>query len=102
MKQPVSPDLLREWLQAHGTDVRVIDIRSKEEFQKKHIPASENIPAEIMREQSAGWDKNSVIVCVCNRGHERSQGAAEELSESGFKNIFFLQGGIAGWFEDAT
>ena len=100
MKQALSQKQLRVQLEQSASDIRVIDIRTKEEFEKRHIPTSENIPAEILTKKSGAWDKNSTIVCVCNRGHERSQNGAEQLSETGFKNVFYLEGGVVGWFEE--
>ncbi len=67
MKKAVSQKQLREWLQVPGSHVHVIDIRSKDEFEKRHIPPSENVPAELFGEKSAAWDKNSIVVYVCDR-----------------------------------
>ena len=102
MKQPISKEQLRDLLQDPASEIQVIDIRSRDEFEKKHIPVSENVPVEELAERSATWNKESIVVCVCNRGHERSQNAAAQLSESGFESVFFLEGGVMGWFEESS
>lgn len=83
-----------------NSNLKLIDIRSAEEYVKLHIPAAENIPAEILEEKSLTFNKKDIIVCVCNKGHERSQNAAALLFSKGFKNSFFLEGGTLGWFAE--
>jgi rhodanese-related sulfurtransferase len=79
--------------------VKLIDIRSIEEYERSHIPDVVNIPSENLASQLAEFDKEDTIVCVCNYGKERSQQAAGFLSDAGFKNSFYLQGGTAGWYD---
>jgi rhodanese-related sulfurtransferase len=79
--------------------VKLIDIRSIEEYERSHIPGVVNIPSENLAIQLAEFNKEDTIVCVCNYGKERSQLAAGFLSDAGFKNAFYLQGGTAGWYD---
>jgi rhodanese-related sulfurtransferase len=79
--------------------IKLIDIRSLEEYQRLHIPGVVNIPSENLAGQLAELNKEDTIVCVCNYGKERSQQAAGFLFDAGFKNTFYLQGGTAGWYD---
>ena len=77
--------------------IKMIDIRSKEEYEKQHIPQVINIPSEDLAKELATFNKEDTIVCICNHGKERSQQAAEFLNNAGFKNAFYLEGGTSGW-----
>jgi rhodanese-related sulfurtransferase len=77
--------------------VKMIDIRSKEEYEKLHIPEAINIPAEDLAKELTLFNEDDTIVCVCTYGKERGQQAAELLTNAGCKNAFYLQGGTMGW-----
>lgn len=82
-----------------GDKLRMIDIRTKEEYEKQHIPQAINVPSENLAKELATFNKEDTIVCICNHGKERSQQAAEFLNNAGFKNTFYLEGGTSGWLE---
>jgi rhodanese-related sulfurtransferase len=91
---------LKKRLSAHDDNVEVIDIRSAEEYQKQHLPFSKNIPAaELENAARNSLKTDATIVCVCNKGHERSQQAADTLNELGYENAFYLEGGMLNWLE---
>jgi len=77
--------------------VKMIDIRSKDEYEKLHIPESINIPAENLSKELAAFKEEDIIVCVCTYGKERGQQAAELLTNAGCENAFYLEGGTMGW-----
>jgi len=79
--------------------VKLVDIRSMEEYKTLHIPEVINIPAENLAGELAAFNEEDTIVCICNHGKERSQQAAELLYNAGFKNAFYLQGGTTGWYD---
>lgn len=100
MKKAMTAEALKKLLSNHDDKVQVIDIRSEEEYQKQHLPFSKNIPApELENAARNNLKKEATIVCVCNKGHERSQQAAEQLNELGYENAFYLEGGMLGWLE---
>ena len=80
--------------------VKMIDIRSKEEYEKLHIPEAINIPAGDLTNSLTELKEGDTIVCVCTYGKERGQQAADLLSNAGFKNTFYLEGGTVGWVEN--
>ena len=91
---------VKQKLSSGKETLRLIDIRSEEEYKKMHIPVAINIPAPMLETATSVFNKNELIVCVCNKGHERSQNAATFLSDKGFDNAYYLEGGTLGWFTE--
>jgi rhodanese-related sulfurtransferase len=97
-KKAISLTELKNLLVANTAALKIIDIRSSEEYDKLHIPVAENITVEELEYSLPSFSKDDTIVCVCNKGHERSQNAAEFFYNNGFENTFYLEGGTLGWF----
>lgn len=97
MKQPITKEQI-EKLQQQKVSVKLVDIRSATEFEKMHVPGAVNIPAETLESSLSQFETSDTIVCICNKGHERSQNATGILYNSGFENTFYLDGGTLGWF----
>ncbi len=90
--------ITKEQVQAiTDSKVKLVDIRSKEEYGKMHIEGSINIPAENLPKEIDAFSPDDTIVCVCNYGKERGQQAADLIYSAGFKKTFYLQGGAIGW-----
>ena len=73
---------------------QLVDVRSPEEFQSKHIEGAVNVPIESVATHDFGG-KNQSIVLYCQAGH-RSQKAAEELQSNGYTNVHLL-GAMSAW-----
>ena len=99
MQQPITKQQIEE-LQQQNNTVKLIDIRMPAEYEKMHVPGALNIPAETIAENSAEFASNDTIVCICNKGQERSQNAAETIAAMGFANVFYLKGGTVGWLTE--
>ena len=84
-------------LQQQLQPVRLIDIRTPGEFAKLHVPGAINIPLETIKESNMPFDPDDLIVCICNKGLERSQDAAESFTEIGYTRVFYLEEGTFGW-----
>ena len=97
-KKPITLIELKNLLASNNDSLQLIDIRSAEEYSKLHIPAAENMPADDLQNKLSSFSKDNTIICVCNKGHERSQNAAAFLVSNGFENTFYLEGGTLGWF----
>ncbi len=96
MPKAISKERVQKML---SDGIKIIDIRTTEEYEKLHIPEVMHIPFENFGKELPIFDEEDVLVCVCNHGKERSQEAAEFLLNAGFKNTFYLQGGTSGWYE---
>ncbi len=80
----------------NGEDIFLLDVREPWEFSLAAIDGSENFPlAEVVDRQQEFMFEEEVVV-ICHYG-ERSQRAATELVECGFKTVYNLVGGIDGW-----
>ncbi|MBR4904088.1 MAG: rhodanese-like domain-containing protein [Selenomonadaceae bacterium] len=78
-------------------DVILLDVRTREEFEKRHIVNALNIPLNDLREGnfSALPDKDALIMIYCWTGR-RAQDAAEILIENDYTNVYEI-GGIVDW-----
>ncbi len=78
------------------TDVRVVDVRSAEEYASGHLPEAINIPLDALLEQARSWSRKQRIVTVCAKGGGRSAQAAQTLRDMGFGRTWWLCGGTLG------
>ena len=99
MHQPITKQQVEE-LQEQNRTVKLIDIRPPAEYAKMHVPGSLNMPAETITENISKLDTNDTIVCICTKGLERSQNAAEAISVMGFGSVFYLEDGAIGWLAE--
>lgn len=72
----------------------LIDVRTREEYSKAHIPGSLNIPLdELQTAESKIFDKNTPLFVHCLSGG-RSRQAVHFLKNSGYSDVTDL-GGIS-------
>ncbi|MBT3367646.1 MAG: rhodanese [Nitrospina sp.] len=79
-----------------GEDIFLLDVREPWEFSLSSINGSENFPLGEVVDRQQEFIYEEEIVVICHHG-ERSQRAAMELVESGFKTVHNLIGGIDAW-----
>jgi rhodanese-related sulfurtransferase len=90
----ITPEQLRDHLYNSTNDhLRLVDIRTREEFEAVHIPTSELLTQELMQESMNHWPKENLLILIDHRG-ERSLDAAAYFSGHGFTNVKSLRGGI--------
>ncbi len=80
----------------NGEDVRVVDIRSREEFEAVHIDGSKLLTQELMQEILGSWDNEQLFVIVDHLGGKCLDAAAYYLGH-GMPNVRALRGGIDAW-----
>ncbi|NLN25997.1 MAG: rhodanese-like domain-containing protein [Bacteroidetes bacterium] len=80
--------------------IQLIDVRTPEEYEEKHIPYSQNICVtdKNFKERASKLDKNRPIYVYCRSG-KRSADAAQRLRQMGFKEVYDMEGGIIRWEE---
>ena len=85
---------------AEKPDAIVLDVRTPEEYEKKHIPNAKSVPLEEFQNGnfSSLPDKNATILIYCWTGR-RAQDAAQLLVDKGYKNVYEM-GGIIDWTGD--
>lgn len=77
----------------------VLDVRTQDEFAKGHLVDAINLPVGQIDSNNLTLiekHKDAPTIVVCESG-QRAQGAAQALVKAGFKQVFILQGGMAGW-----
>ena len=84
-------------MMAEETGYLIVDVRTLEEYEERHILGAMNIPNESIGEEEIAQlpDKNQLIFVYC-RGGRRSKEAAEKLVKLGYKNVVEF-GGINDW-----
>ena len=78
----------REWL---NKGALVVDVRSEEEFQERHLPGAINIPLGRLGDEIArrAPDKEQAILLHCLSG-TRSGMAKARLKQMGYRKVFNL------------
>ena len=77
--------------------VKIIDVRSKDEYEEKHIDGAINMLLDELTNKGNIFDSNDYLITVCGKGGGRSMKGAENLRAMGYKNVFWLEGGTFGW-----
>lgn len=92
------PEVAPEWLAAHTSEVRIIDVREPAEYTGElgHIEHAElmplgSLPAPLLEEA-----RDRAIVTVCRSGG-RSGKAAMSLAQLGFTRVASMRGGMTAW-----
>lgn len=78
------------------SSIRVLDVRSPEEWEMVHLEGSQLIDQELVDEMLSSWDKNAPIMLICHHGI-RSFDAARFFTSQGFQNVSHVEGGIDDW-----
>lgn len=78
--------------------VRILDIRTREEFEAVHVHDSILFTQELMNEIITQWPREELLVVLDHRG-TRSLDAAAYFAGHGFTSVKSLKGGIDAWAE---
>ena len=76
--------------------VRLIDVRTREEYDAASIEGAVLLNQDLMQEIIARWDRSALIVFADHQG-ARSMDAAAYFAGHGFTQARALQGGIDAW-----
>lgn len=84
-------------MMSSNPDAIILDVRTPEEYEGKHIPGSVLLPLEDLRKNAFAKipDKNATIMIYCWTGR-RAQDSAQLLAEKGYKNVYEF-GGLVDW-----
>jgi monothiol glutaredoxin len=81
-----------------GDDLLLIDVRTPEEREIATISGGRALDPALHDEIGKGSRERTIVV-YCHHG-SRSQRAAEELAQQGFRDVYNLTGGINAWSMD--
>ncbi len=91
----IEPRALAEW-RAADNSVRLLDVRSREEFEAVHIEGSVLLSQPVMREILGEGTNARPLVIVDHQGKQALDAAAYFLGH-GLQNVRCLRGGIDAW-----
>lgn len=79
-------------------NVILVDVRTQEEYNEKHIDGAILIPNETITDTQPAElpDKDADILVYCRSG-KRSSEAAKKLADMGYTNVYNMLGGINEW-----
>lgn len=91
----IAPGDLAKWRQEDPT-VRLVDVRSRDEYEAVQIPGSVLLSQDIMREIMAEASNTRPLVVIDHLGRQALDAAAYFLGH-GLQNVRCLRGGIDAW-----
>jgi len=98
VKVLISPKELGELLQKDKS-VKLVDVRSREEFEAVHIEGSVLLSQDVMRELMATGSNTNPVVVVDHAGKNGLDAAAYFMGH-GLQNVRCLRGGIDAWAQE--
>jgi len=99
--QYVTPETVADMLVNKDPSLRLIDVRSQDEFEKFSLPGAINIPAsDLLSEQYADILNQDVKMNVFYSNGTLSANEAWMVTRQlGYTNNFVLEGGLNYWFD---
>ena len=82
-----------------NASVKLLDVRSREEFEAVHINGSVLLSQPVMMEILGKWPREQLFVIVDHNGRQALDAAAYYLGH-GFQNVRALRGGIDAWSQE--
>jgi rhodanese-related sulfurtransferase len=95
-KMRIEPGELAALRKSDPAATKLIDVRTREEFDAVHIDGAILLNQPLMQEIVGTWDKQSQLVFIDHQG-ARSMDAAAYFVGHGFENARSLRGGIDAW-----
>jgi rhodanese-related sulfurtransferase len=80
-------------------NVYLIDVRTPQEFSQGRLPGAVLIPIGEFERHVAKIPRNKTIVVYCTVG-ARSKPVARYLSQLGYKDVYNMTDGLAGWAQN--
>jgi rhodanese-related sulfurtransferase len=96
-RMQISPVQLAQAL--HDGTARLIDIRTREEYESARIESATLLNQDLMHEILTRWDRNALIVFADHQG-ARSMDAAAYFTGHGFTQARALRGGMDAWSQE--
>jgi len=90
---------LDDWLKQDKT-VRLLDVRSREEFEAVHLEGAQLLTQPVMRDVLAEGTNTRPLVIIDHQGKQALDAAAYFMGH-GLQNVRCLRGGIDAWALEA-
>jgi rhodanese-related sulfurtransferase len=96
MNKELSVNELKSRL-ASGEHIRLVDVRSAQEYAAGHIPGALSVPVEEIESRIEDFHTDDPVLLVCQSGQRA--GIACELVRQRMPGIAVLEGGTQAWCE---
>ena len=98
-KIQINPSDLKKELGQENTEIKLLDIRSREEFEAVKIPGSEIMTADLQQEALGKWNKETRTIIIDHTG-DRSLDVAAFFIGHGLNRTVALAGGIDAYSKE--
>ena len=98
ISNPQNVGELAEWLKQEKS-IRLLDVRSREEFEAVHIEGAVLMSQPMMQEIMAEGTNSRPLVIIDHQGGQSLDAAAYFLGH-GLTNVCCLRGGIDAWSQE--
>jgi len=88
---------LAQWIRDRREGLRILDLRSDEEYEEYRLPRSERISIESLA--TASFPQSETLVLISGGGAHAAQGWVL-LQARGYRNVYFLRGGVSEWLDE--
>ena len=95
VKMQIAPAELAD-AKKRDPNLRVVDIRTREEHEAAHIDGAVLFSQDLMQEILGRWKRDEPLIIVDHQG-KKSMDAAAYFAGHGFRNVRALRGGIDAW-----
>jgi len=94
------PEELKKHIDAHSSDIVIVDTAAPAIWEDEHIPGALNLPytKNLTAPVPLPREKTLVVYCAC-KDHEDSTDMARQLSLLGYRKIKVLKGGWFKWLD---
>lgn len=92
--QTIDPQTAKTWLERE--QALLFDIRESDEFAREHILGAHLVPLSGFDAADFPEEHDKIAVFHCASG-TRTAEAAGRILQRGFKQVYQLEGGLAGW-----
>lgn len=87
---------LAQWVKDRRPGLRVLDVRSREEYERYHLPTAERLALDSL--STVPFHDDDTLVLYSEGGAHAAQ-AWVFLRALGYRNVYFLRGGLYEWLE---
>jgi rhodanese-related sulfurtransferase len=94
----IGPKELADWLKQDAS-IRLVDVRSREEFEAVHIEGSQLLSQDVMRQLMSDGSNTRPVVVIDHNGKQGLDAAAYFMGH-GLQNVRCLRGGIDAWAQE--
>jgi rhodanese-related sulfurtransferase len=87
---------LAQWIKERRPGLRIVDVRSAEEYAAYHVPRAEHITLDSL---AAGPFRRDETIVLYSEGGAHAAQAWVFLRALGYAKVFFLRGGLYEWLD---